>query len=269
MFQIACNWSASLEALLIEEAGIIDYIKTGVYGSFEEQFATIRSYRPILLHGLGCFDHSGMKDIGAVDFERANRLIAQCGSPHYGLHLAIKNADMPSPMSDEEIHGLMSRQIKVFQHTLAVPLLLENTPDSPEDRTVFDHYPYAEAEKIRRLVVENDVGLLLDLTHASITAAFRGWDIHAFLLALPLERIREIHVNGHGTDTQGFPIDTHQAMEAEDYRLLYWVLEHSHPEFVTLEYSGVASEEPAAIAENLRRQIHTLNLIRQTGSYPY
>lgn len=269
MYQIACNWSSTLGSLLQQGQADIDYIKTGVYGSFGEQFDTIRSWKPILLHGLGCFDHSGMKEIGAVDFDMANRLIAQCGSPHYGLHLAITNADMPGPMGDEEIHVLMSRQIKVFQRNLAVSLLLENTPDSPEDRTVFDHYPYAEADKISRLIVENDVGFLLDLTHASITAEFRNWDIHTFLQALPLDRIREIHVNGHGVDAQGFPIDTHQAMESEDYRLLCWVLERSQPQFVTLEYSGVAGEDAATIAGNLCKQIHALNHIRQTGCSPY
>lgn len=269
MHQIACNWSATLETLLPEDSGIIDYIKSGAYGSFQEQFEIMRSWKPILLHGLGCSEHTGMKDIGVVDFDRANRLIAQCGSPHYGLHLSITHADMPQPMDDQEIHDRMSRHIQAFQRSLAVPLLLENVPDSPEERTVFDHYPFAEAEKISRVIAENDVGFLLDLSHARVTALFRNWDTRDYLRRLPLNRIREIHVNGLGVDGQGFPSDTHQAMGPEDYRLLCWVLEHCQPEFVTLEYVGLPTEAPATVAANLRTQLSALHHIRRTGSSPY
>ncbi len=256
--KIACNWSESLGALLANGQVHVDCIKMGVYGDFDRQFQTARALKPILLHGLGCFDHSGMRSIGLVDFRRANVLLAQCGSPHYGLHLAIQNADMDTPMSDDEIHALMSRQIQVFKSNLRVPLLLENTPDSPQDRTVFDHRPYAEADKISRLLRENGVGLLLDLTHAKITALYRGWNIYEFLRGLPLDRIREIHVNGSGYDDQGFPADTHQAMDTADYDLLEWVLGLARPDVVTLEYNGVSGESAETVAGNLRSQLAEL-----------
>lgn len=38
----------------------IDYIKMETYGEFEKQFDLIRLLKPILLHGLGCFEYSGM-----------------------------------------------------------------------------------------------------------------------------------------------------------------------------------------------------------------
>ena len=265
MCKIACNWSETLGALLADGQADVDYIKMGVYGEFEKQFDFVRSLRPVLLHGLGYFEHSGMRDAGIVDFQRSNRLLAECGSPHYGLHLAIQNADMASPMGDEEIHAHMSTQIQTFKRNLAVPLLLENTPDSPQDRTVFDHHPFAEAEKISRLLLEDDVGFLLDLTHAKITALYREWNIHDYLGGLPLDRIKEIHVNGSGYDEQGFPADTHQAMEAEDYELLNWVLGHSNPDFVTLEYNGIKSEEQETVRANLRRQLEELHRICRTA----
>ncbi len=266
--KIACNWSESLRALLAGGQVQVDYIKMGVYGDFDRQFQSARALKPILLHGLGCFDHSGMRDIGIVDFGRANSLLAQCGSPHYGLHLAIQNAYMDAPMRDDEIHALMSRQIQIFKKNLRVPLLLENTPDSPQDRTVFDHRPYAEAEKISRLLRENDVGLLLDLTHAKITALYREWDIYEFLRELPLDRIREIHVNGSGYDDQGFPADTHQAMDTADFDLLEWVLGLARPDVVTLEYNGVKGESAEMVSDNLRRQLADLRRICRAGVQP-
>lgn len=51
-------------------------------------------------------------------------------------------------------------------------------------------------EQLNRLFIENDVSFLLDLTHAKITAKYRGWDIHDYIRQLSLNRVVEIHVNG-------------------------------------------------------------------------
>ena len=61
------------------------------------------------------------------------------------------------------------------------------------------------------------MNLLLDLTHAKITALYRNWDIHDYIKELPLHHIKEIHVNGSGHDEQGFPADIYQSMTDEDY----------------------------------------------------
>jgi uncharacterized protein (UPF0276 family) len=258
---VGCNWSDALGALIAEGRADVDYVKYGVYPDYEEKFAQIRPQKPILLHGLGCFDHAGMMDPGGVDFEAANARIAACGSPHYGLHLAIQNADVKPGMAESGMRARLLFGVKTFKENIRVPLIVENTPDSPKDRTVFDHYPYAEPEKLADILETADVGLLLDLTHAKITARFRGWDIRDFLSALPLHRVREIHVNGSGVDESGFPSDTHQAMEEEDYALLEWVLARTSPRVVTLEYSGVKGEGEARVRENLIRQLLRLKEI--------
>jgi uncharacterized protein (UPF0276 family) len=258
MYKIGCNWSEALERLLAEKAVDVNYVKYGVYPDYDEKFARVRPVKPILLHGLGCFDHAGMQSPKTVDFAAANGRIAACGSPHYGLHLAIQNADLDPDMGNEDVRARLLSGIRTFKESLRVPLLIENTPDSPQDRTVFDHRPYAEAEKIADILETADVGLLLDLTHAKITARFRGWDIRAFLSALPLHRVREIHINGSGKDENGFPADTHQAMETEDRALLDWTLARTNPHVVTLEYSGIAGESEYTVRENLVRQLTQL-----------
>ena len=92
--RIGCNWSKALKILLEKEAVNVDYIKSGSYGSFHEQFSTMRSMRPILIHGLGYFENTGMTNIEMIDFNAANSIIEKCDSPHYGLHLAIRKLDM-------------------------------------------------------------------------------------------------------------------------------------------------------------------------------
>lgn len=89
--RIGCNWSNALQFLLENDDVKIDYIKSVAYGDFKEQLSTMRSFRPVLIHGLGYFEHAGMKNIEIVDFNFANSIIKKCGSPHYGLHLAIQN----------------------------------------------------------------------------------------------------------------------------------------------------------------------------------
>jgi len=258
---IGCNWSKSLKFLIEKDGVKIDYIKSGAYGTFNEQFLTMRSMRPILLHGLGYFEHTGMKNIDMIDFNYANNLIKNCNSPHYGLHLSIENSDMYKDMTDENIFEQMSKQIQIFKKNITVPLLLENTPDTPQDRVIFDHYPYVMPEQYSRLFMENDVSFLLDLTHAKITARYNGWNIYDYIKELPLNRVIEIHVNGSGYDKDGFPADTHQAMENEDYKLLDWVLNYTNPQIVTLEYNGLDKENDDAVMCSLEKQLNEIQNI--------
>ncbi len=156
----------------------------------------------------------------------------------------------------------MSRQVQIFKQNLAVPLLLENVPDSPQDRTRFGHYPYFNSEQISRLILENDIGFLLDLTHAKITSRFRGWDVRTYLSELPLSRIAEIHVNGSGFDSDGFPADIHASMDEEDFDLLDWILGITNPEIITLEYSGLNTEQPEETEYHLFQNLKRLNEYR-------
>ena len=258
MILLGCNWSRELIQLIQEENMPVDYIKAGAYGLFEAELQNMAAMRPVLLHGLGYFERAGMRDPNIVDFTRANQLIKSCRSPHFGIHLSIRNADLDPGMSNDDIHMRMATCVNLFQKALAVPLLLENTPDSPEDRTEFDHYPYAEPEHVCRLLHETDAYLLLDLTHAKITCQFRQWDVHAYLQALPLCRVREMHVNGSEFDAGGWPIDTHRPMEDADFELLQWVLQYVSPQVVSLEYGvpcamGIAGANINVLREQLLR----------------
>jgi len=261
MIKLACNYSERLIELIDDNDVRADYIKAGVYGEFIGKLDKMRSYGPVLLHGMGYHERAGMKDLNDIDFNSINKYLADYGSPHLGLHLAIRNSDMESPMADDEIHRFMSSQIMVFKKKLNVPLLLENVPDTPEDRTVYDHYPFAEAEKLNKLITENDAYLLLDISHAKLTAEYRGWDVREYIKKLPLGRLKEIHVNGSGRDAEGNPTDPHVAMTDHDYELLEWTLEQKIPEIVTLEYNGVDGESSETVKNNLYIQLNKLNLI--------
>jgi uncharacterized protein len=258
---IGCNWSNALELLIQNNIQQVDYIKTGAYSTFEKQLDKMRSICPILLHGLGYSERIGMSDINTVDFIRANRLLTECGSPHLGVHLAIRNSDMNPGMTEEDVYHILFDQTLLFKRQLSVPLLLENTPDTPKDRNMFNHYPFAKADLISKLLDESDVGFLLDLTHAKLTAKFNNWDVREYIQNLPIDRVKEIHVNGSGYDAQGFPEDTHDAMQDEDYTLLEWVLKHANPNIVTLEYGTGDFQDLLRSADLLNEQINNIQRI--------
>lgn len=258
---IGCNWSKALRELLEKEIVNVNYVKSGAYGNFNEEFPTMRSLRPVLLHGLGYNEDIGMKNIEMIDFRLVNNLMEKCNSPHYGFHLSIQNSDMYPGMTDENIFEHMSKNIKIIKEYFKVPLLLENTPDSPKDRTLFNHYPYHMPEQLNRLLNENDVSFLLDLTHAKITALYNGWNVHDYIRQLPLNRVVEIHVNGSSYDKNGFPEDVHKSMEDEDYKLLEWVLNYACPSVVTLEYNGMQGESYDMVIHSLEHQLKKLQNI--------
>ncbi|MDP4177570.1 MAG: DUF692 family protein [Bacillota bacterium] len=258
---IGCNWSNALRYLLEKDAVKIDYVKSGAFGGFDEQFSVMRSMRPVLLHGLGYFENLGIKSTEIIDFNRANELIKRCGSPHYGTHLAIRKSDMHEGMKDEEIYELFCKNIKIFKNNLEVPLLLENSADTPTDRSFFDLYPYNIPEKIRELVIENDVFFLLDISHANLTAKYNGFDIYDYLRKLPLNRVKEIHVNGSGYDNNGLPKDTHESMKKEEYELLKWVLNYTNPDIVILEYTGIDTESNEQVIASLEEQLNNIQNI--------
>ncbi|KOF55645.1 MULTISPECIES: multinuclear nonheme iron-dependent oxidase [Clostridium] len=258
---IGCNWSKELRMLLEKNAVKVDYVKSGAFGNFDKEFETMRSMRPVLLHGLGYFENTGMKNIEVIDFNRANNLIEKCNSFHYGVHLAIRNIDMGKGMSDVAIYEHLSKNIKIFKDNLNVPLLIENSPDTTIERKKYDFYPYFTPQRISELSVNNDVYFLLDIAHAKITAKDHGLDVYDYIKKLPLDRIKEIHLAGSGYNKDGFPIDTHQAMKDEDYKLLDWVLNYSKPDVVTLEYNGISGENEELITKNLEEQLNKINRI--------
>lgn len=46
------------------------------------------------------------------------------------------------------------------------------------ERRFYKFVPYVFPDQINRLLHDNDVSLLLDITHAKIAARFHGWDIY-------------------------------------------------------------------------------------------
>lgn len=252
-YKLGCNWSSALQNLISSKAVNVDYIKAGEQSDFNEKMHEMRAFCPILLHGgMGFSLRTGMTSLDGVDFAHLNKLIKQCDSPQYGIHIALTQDESRDMYTEEKIIANMTSVINVFKKSLSVPLLIENTPDCLVDRRFYKFVPYVFPDQINKLLHDNDVSLLLDITHAKITARFRGWDIYGYLNSLLLNRVKEIHINGYGMDKKGVPMDSHKAMDDEDFALLDWTLSRTNPSIISLEYSGYKNEDESVVASNIQ-----------------
>jgi hypothetical protein len=132
----------------------------------------------------------------------------------------------------EDLTAKLIKRIIYLKSLFDRPIILENMPALPKKSFAFE----SEPERIRQVVEETDCGMLLDIAHARVASIVHDIDIFDYLSALPLERVRQIHVSSPRPLRDGFLYDAHESLEAQDYELLDWTLQRTQPEMVTLEY---------------------------------
>jgi len=120
-----------------------------------------------------------------------------------------------------------------------------------------------EPDFIRAHLAEFDLGLVLDLAHARVTAHNLGLDPAAYLMALPLERTAEIHLSRPWLPPPASRLqaaDAHESPGEEDWRILRNILENPRlpekaPVFVeyygNLSKLGLAQNRLEALIDNL------------------
>lgn len=143
---------------------------------------------------------------------------------------------------------------RLLQSGLPVPLLLENMPHWPHDVL----HEAVRPAFIRAVLEAADAPLLLDLAHARVSAAALAMPVEAYLSALPLDRVVEIHLSGPRM-VDGRLVDAHEPLTAEDYDLLAWALARTDPRAVTLEYSQPDAEALRVMVQQLARTIAASN----------
>ena len=164
--------------------------------------------------------------------------------PYYifaaGWHLGVY---LPPPNAEKRKKAFLRRLAEVKKN-MDIPILLENMAALPGSKYAFAASP----ETISEMLQKSGCGLLLDLPHARVAAAYQGLEVKDYLQRLPLDKVKQIHVSGPELKN-GILWDRHEIMQAEDYALLEWALKHSSPEILTLEYI----REETALREQLSR----------------
>jgi uncharacterized protein len=138
---------------------------------------------------------------------------------------------------------------------------------------VVEHIPEYEAlaalgcypALLCRLVRETGVGLLLDISHARLSARHYGCSTEEYIDRLPLDQLKLIHTTGIGQDSDGSWVD-HRPMDDHDYAVLSSLLQGAHlgryplPAAVQHEYGGISGFlRRHSSAEVLKREVTSLS----------
>jgi hypothetical protein len=190
-----------------------------------EVIDAVRRDYAVSLHGVGL--SLGSADaLDAEHLRRLQRLVERvqpalvsehaCWCGVGGIHL---NDLLPLPGTTESLAHLVSRVGEV-QDRLGRQILVENV--SSYLRFAGDEMP--EWEFLAALARHSGCGILLDVNNIYVSAVNHGFDARAYLAAIPVDAVGEIHVAGHsvvqdGTDT--LLVDTHDGPVIEPVWALY------------------------------------------------
>lgn len=190
-----------------------------------EVIDAVRRDYAVSLHGVGL--SLGSADaLDAEHLRRLRRLVERvqpalvsehaCWCGVGGIHL---NDLLPLPGTSESLAHLVSRVGEV-QDWLGRQILVENV--SSYLRFAGDEMP--EWEFIAALARRSGCGILLDVNNIYVSAVNHGFDAHAYLAAIPVESVGEIHVAGHSIAQDGrdtLLVDTHDGPVIEPVWALY------------------------------------------------
>lgn len=184
----------------------------------------------------------GMGQLDTLDFDRLHALLEATGTPHVNCHLGALPGLRPYSRADrKKLVKLWIKELEILKRRFAgYPIISENLPfdlASPE------LYLPSEPDLISKAIIETDTGLLLDISHARITANTLNMDYQRYIEQLPLDRLREVHITGLRR-YHGF-LEDHFEMQSEDWEPAEWAARQiragawREPEIVAFEYGGV------------------------------
>lgn len=241
--KLAVNYSPQAEALLTDGQIEIDLFKCP---DWPEMIGKAAALRPAYVH----FPlMAGRGNIEKVGWEKIEALLNSTATSFVNTHLAPRASDFGMPLDttsrahSEELFRAMVRDIERLARRFGErAIILENANWDPS-------YDIPQAvllpELICRVVNETGCGLLLDLAHARMAAAWLGMDDREYIERLPVRYLRELHVTGTQYDPVQARLVDHFPMTAADWTLTEWALgeisadEWARPQIVALEYGGV------------------------------
>jgi uncharacterized protein (UPF0276 family) len=244
MIKLGMTDCPALRSLMARGALELDYIE--VHGPYAEAALQAYPQSPMLLHN-ALYQWSLVHPDGLLHKDGAaltRQRLSLTRSPWYSLHLGFSSAEVDfvgnfmlalSPVLPPDL--ILERCVRLLLELRALlgdgkMVLVENLDYNPGGA----YETVCTPAFISQVVKETGTKLLLDLAHARISAAALGLGVEDYLLQLPLEQVRQLHVNSPGWNGERL-WDAHEALQAEDEALLEWVLLRCQPLALTLEYN--------------------------------
>lgn len=195
-------------------------------GRAKRNLARIRERYPVVMHGIAL--SIGTVDPLNSDYLQKLRKLADFVKPSWiSDHLcwtgiAHKNTHdlLPVPYTEEALKHIVTR-IKQVQDFLERPIALEN----PSTYLEFTSSHIPESEFIARMAQESGCSLLLDVNNVYVSCYNHRLDPKAYIDALPLDKIVQIHLSGH-SNMGTHIIDTHDDYVVDEVWALYRYVTH-------------------------------------------
>ena len=182
-----------------------------------ERLLELRRDYPVSLHGVA-LSLGSAEGLDCSHLSRFKALIERIEPMLVSEHLAWSaiggaylNDLLPLPYTEASL-DLFSRHVEEAQEALGRRLLIEN----PSAYLRYRHSTIPEAEFITEVSRRTSCGILCDVNNIYVSARNFGFDPIAYLDALPIEAIGEIHLAGHHTaEDVDILIDDHGSRVAE------------------------------------------------------
>ncbi len=247
--KLAVNYSKALISLFQKNPELpVDYIKvpTIPFPDCWDQFTEGKIYRPLLPHlaqvGVVALGHP--EGDQSSNFDIITKALALTKPPFLSTHLDARTEcfseyqhfqHQKHPIIKQVLKQQFIKAIRKIKEFIKIPLVLENSP----------YYLWwnkfkiiTEPGFIKEICAETDCDFLLDIAHARCTCWYTNQDIYKYIKALPLERLKEVHLSGVTIRQEGLR-DTHTELDDDDYELLKYLLRMTSPEMITIEYGGL------------------------------
>lgn len=167
-------------------------------GNPRRVLSRVRERWPVVLHGVSL-------SIGSIDpidddyLARLATLVAEVEPAIVSDHLCWSRFGghsahdlWPLPYTTESLAHVVDRVGRV-QDRLGRRILLEN----PSSYVTFAASEIGEPEFLAEVARRADCGILLDVNNVYVSSMNHGWDPRAYMAALPIDRIGQIHLAGH------------------------------------------------------------------------
>lgn len=201
-----------------------NYLVAG--GPFHHYLGLIRERYPLSIHGVG-LSIGAQQPLDTEHLQRLAVLLERYQPQAFSEHLAWSSHgelflnDLLPLAYDSATLERVCEHVDQVQTRLQRQMLLEN----PATYLEFTGSTMDEAAFIGEVVRRTGCGLLLDVNNAYVSSVNQHWDAQAYLHALPLAAVGEIHLAGFAEDRDAagarLLIDNHGAPVDEAVWRLY------------------------------------------------
>jgi uncharacterized protein (UPF0276 family) len=169
----------------------------------------IRADYPMVMHGVSLsigstdpLDQDYLRDLKKL----ADRIEPAWFSDHLcwtGVQGRNMHDLLPLPYTEEALAHVVER-VQLVQDRIGRPMLLENV----SSYVTFAQSALSEWDFLAEVARRADCHILLDINNIYVSAFNHGFDPRAYLAAIPVDRVRQIHLAGHSNYGDHI-IDTH------------------------------------------------------------